>query len=482
MQSWGEEASQVFIKLPWNSLTTSTNEPLLVKLSPQQVPNSAGWTLSILATDTIGCWYEHLSTRQLIRRFGDAFLDSQDTQSQYSVGAFTGVGEEGEKQLKDGLDQLTSAVSQGNASVVVEHAAYEHIISITTPQFTFKFVTDSLESLASSALSQHLLTPLLGLSSALLSLVDGLPVSENGSLEAAIDSSARAERLKEGRACQTFFTVGSSALARWIQRFNGVKDKHILPVTISSSFRRPSPSPFASTANVSPSKPKRPRSPSPAISTLNSASASPQKKSISQQMLDHKSRAPGTVPDRIGWEDSQVPGESGSSRTGPRSSGRDRLESDGESGGKRSSKEKGKVKEQEEEEPGTDEEVSVDEESLPFPPAAQPQRMDVEVADQNPLNNDEGEEEPATDDDGETPGPPSQTDDNSQLPPTPVIVTPPPPPPKESNTSKEEKKKRDKEAELAAEKEARKQTLIKAKAAAEAKAKGAAAAKKKKKL
>ncbi|KAL8286541.1 hypothetical protein RQP46_004558 [Phenoliferia psychrophenolica] len=225
--SWGPEASDLLLKESWTCFATPDSESpnLLIKVHLQD-SSSKGLALSLLASDTRSCLYEHLNQRQLTRRFTDAFNDSQDSQSQ-AGGPFTGYGADGEQELRRGVHELVQAIRDGSAKVTLTRAAFENIITIQLPgSFGFRFVCDSLDNAAAEALSTHLLTPLLGLSSALLSLVTPAAI-DDGSLALAVDTSAKSERLKEGRACQVFFTEGGSALGRWVQRFNGTKESLI---------------------------------------------------------------------------------------------------------------------------------------------------------------------------------------------------------------------------------------------------------------
>jgi len=96
---------------------------------------------------------------------------------------------------------------------------------------TFRFVLFRLESESAACLASHLIRPLLGTSSALLSLLRQAVPDETeliGKLEPAIDSSGRAERLSEGRNCSTFFRVGGAGLLkRWEQSMLSAKSKNM---------------------------------------------------------------------------------------------------------------------------------------------------------------------------------------------------------------------------------------------------------------
>lgn len=120
MNAWGHEASDRLLRESWTCFQTG-EAPLLVKLGLDETPR--GLSLSFLATDTRSVHYEHLNERTLVARFADAFANSQlDTQSQPT---FATIGDEGDQQLRAGLNQLVSAVYDGTASVGVENSAYE---------------------------------------------------------------------------------------------------------------------------------------------------------------------------------------------------------------------------------------------------------------------------------------------------------------------------------------------------------------------
>jgi transposase-like protein len=99
------------------------------------------------------------------------------------------------------------------------------MIELRRPNFVFRIVCSSLRSASSACIAQHLITPLLGLSAALLTVCKEKVDEE--SLAHAVDTSARAERAKDGRAMKIVFERGGNATARWMQRYNAVKEKDI---------------------------------------------------------------------------------------------------------------------------------------------------------------------------------------------------------------------------------------------------------------
>lgn len=99
----------------------------------------------------------------------------------------------------------------------------QHIVTITLPgSFSFRFICDPLHTAAAACISTHLLVPLLGISSSLLSMVKE---EDTKALSEAVDASAKAKRLKEGRATRIFFDVGATAMGRWVQAHKGVKER-----------------------------------------------------------------------------------------------------------------------------------------------------------------------------------------------------------------------------------------------------------------
>lgn len=349
-------------------------------------------------------------------------------------------------------------------------------MTVTLPEFSFRFVCESLEKQAADALSTHLLTPLLGLSSALLSLVQNSAALEDGSLEAAVDASARAERLREGRAAQVFFGVGGSALSRWVQRFAATKERDmselkprllprantiltinasLVPITLSATSRRNSPIPSTS---------KHPApAPTPPIASTSSTKSPSKLKTIAKQILDHTSRQPGATADRVQWDDSQDSGAAG-----PRPS----FDARATGKGRASVRSREEDEEPEDASPDADADSA---ESFPFPPAQQPpssaSKMDVDSPDSATAGDGEADEdeEPVTDeDDG-----PSPTFAQSQSQPAPTPLTPP-----DSTAEAERKRQESKQKEHEMEVEARRQV----KAAQMARDKAAVGVKKKKKL
>ncbi|GAA5840929.1 hypothetical protein JCM9279_001263 [Rhodotorula babjevae] len=305
MSDWSE-AGQLLLPVPWSSF-----DGLLVKVLAR-----AG-QLSLMATDLDNVFFEALTPRQLNRRLEDA-LGTLNSQSQ-SQGIMVGIGDDGERLLRESVDALVSAVVDGSATVEISHEAFEHIVSITVPSsFTLRFLTTSLEHQSSPALASHLVTPLLGVCSSLLALLRDTSTDDSDLLrrvETAVDGSGQAERMQEGRAARRFIGVGGPALlGRWVQRSLGAKEKDLQPVTLSlptrSSTRLFSPS-ITSTASQAaapphPSPTKRRRSPSPILASP-SPSASPAKRapppSFASRMLDH--RAAMSTGERVAWDDSQ---------------------------------------------------------------------------------------------------------------------------------------------------------------------------------
>ncbi|GAA5915553.1 uncharacterized protein JCM6883_000291, partial [Sporobolomyces salmoneus] len=158
------------------------------------------------------------------------------------------------------------------------------------------------EGSRSSVIASHLIQPLLGTSSALLSLLRQDTPDEKeliGKLEPAIDSSGRAERLSPGRNCSTFFRVGGAGLLkRWEQSMLNAKTKRNDPLQLSLPASRPASNRIS-------------RQPTPSASrvTTPSQGLSPRKVSVSplernglaSKMLDHRSKSTG---EKVGWDDS----------------------------------------------------------------------------------------------------------------------------------------------------------------------------------
>lgn len=66
-----------------------------------------------MATDLVQVYIEEVTTRVLTQRLQRAINESQDTQSQTTLG----VGEEGERELRQATEQLVAAVQRGDAEV-----------------------------------------------------------------------------------------------------------------------------------------------------------------------------------------------------------------------------------------------------------------------------------------------------------------------------------------------------------------------------
>lgn len=108
----------------------------------------------------------------------------------------------------------------------------QHLVAITTPSgLVVRFLTTSLETASAAALAAHLVSPLLGVCSGLLSLLREHSDDDSAlcrRIEGAIDASGNAERIRDGRSAETFAKVGGPALlGRWIQRSTGARDKDV---------------------------------------------------------------------------------------------------------------------------------------------------------------------------------------------------------------------------------------------------------------
>lgn len=107
-----------------------------------------------------------------------------------------------------------------------------------------RFLTTSLQLVSAATLAAHLVSPLLGICSGLLSLLSehATPLgpavlTDTDSpdratlfkrIEGAIDASGSAERIKQGTAVETFARVGGpELLGRWIQHTLGVREKDL---------------------------------------------------------------------------------------------------------------------------------------------------------------------------------------------------------------------------------------------------------------
>ncbi|GAA5885284.1 hypothetical protein JCM16303_005986 [Sporobolomyces ruberrimus] len=297
MEPWTEALSDAFLPVEWFcSSTTSTN--LLIKLLYRREPRE----LALLATDLHGVFYESLNGRQLNRRIDDAVASSpSDTQAE-SIGVMAGVGDEGEELVVSVLEELVDAVKSGRARAELREEGFEQFVDVTLPSETvFRFVLFKLETESAQVLASHLIQPLLGTSSALLSLLRQDTTNEEAlvaKLEPAIDSSGRAERLSQGKNCSIFFRVGGAGLLkRWEQSLINPKTKRNDPLKLSL----PAPGSFATI----------PRQPVPSTSkqalSLDASpppsSSSRRKSGLVSKMFDHRSKSAG---ERIGWDDTQM--------------------------------------------------------------------------------------------------------------------------------------------------------------------------------
>ena len=218
-----------------------------------------------MATDLEQVYFESLTPRQLNRRLEDALgtLNAQSQSQTQGEGVMVGIGDEGERLLRESVDALITAVADGSARVDISHEAFEvrrslpepaadsqadpfpplqHIVSVTVPSsFTMRFLTTSLEHQSSAALAAHLVTPLLGVCSSLLALLRDASTDDADLLrrvETAIDGSGQAERMQEGRAARRFMGVGGPALlGRWLQRSLGAKEKDLRASSLLSLGR-----------------------------------------------------------------------------------------------------------------------------------------------------------------------------------------------------------------------------------------------------
>ncbi|GAA5975691.1 hypothetical protein JCM10908_005245 [Rhodotorula pacifica] len=312
-----DKLNRKFLPIPWASFP-SEDGPLLVKLLYQPAQNN----LAIMATDLQSVYYESLNSRQTNRRFEDALAASADTQSQsQSQDVMVGIGQEGEKVLHDLVEELLTSVASGIAKGRISHEAFEHLITLTTPSgHVVRFLTTSLEIASAAALAAHLVSPLLGICSGLLSLLrehseDDATLHKR--IESAVDASGSAERIKEGRAAETFDKVGGPALlGRWVQHTLGVREKDLIPINLSLPSRPPRPfSPFPPRSPATGSRTPRRRASSPPAaltppSAQQAAAGSPRPSpvkpspSLARRMLDYDSSA--ARGERIGFDDSQT--------------------------------------------------------------------------------------------------------------------------------------------------------------------------------
>ncbi|GAA6062381.1 hypothetical protein JCM10212_003190 [Sporobolomyces blumeae] len=311
MELWTDELSEAFAVVPWSSHSSPTSS-LLLKLLYRPEPTRS---LSLLATDlraSGAVYYETLSGRQLHRRVDDAVSTFGASQTD-SIGVMAGVGPEGEALVDRTLDALVEGVRTGKARAELSEEGFEHCVDICLPDgISFRFVLFHLEADSASVLARHLIQPLIGTSSALLALLRQRVPDEQtlrDEIESSVDSSARTERLSEGKTCSTWFRVGgASILQRFEQSLHGIKLNRIEPVQLSLPGQRHShpvaAGPVPSTSKGSPTTRPAPSSPRRISTPPRPASTSPSKRSgLAHQMLDHRSTSGGT---KVRWEDSQV--------------------------------------------------------------------------------------------------------------------------------------------------------------------------------
>ncbi|GAA5838988.1 hypothetical protein JCM3766R1_004549 [Sporobolomyces carnicolor] len=424
METWSEELSLSFMPLAWIcSSTTSSN--LLIKLLYQREPQ----TLTLLATDLRGVYYESLRGRQLNRRIDDAVASSSsDTQAE-SIGVMAGVGREGEALAERVLDELVDATTSGRAKAEMTEEGFDQFIDITLPSATqFRFVLFKLETESAQILATHLIEPLLGTSSALLSLVRHDTPEETDlvtKLEPAIDASGRAERLSPGKNCSTFFRVGGAGLLkRWEQSVMNAKTKRNDPLQLSLPAPRPAQSRSVGRAETISRTPAT----NEPLAGPSRGDDSPSKQSrLASKMLDHRSKTAG---EKVGWEDSQ-PSEVQTIRQ----NGKDR--DDVEMRDDRS--EMSDARSEPEEEPATDEEAEVSSRS-----ASKPDRGSLARATPPPTLR--------------SPGPTDAHPNRSSpamsrasaVPPSPTIHSPPSIPPEDVEEKKAKKKRKAEEEEAEA--------------------------------
>ncbi|GAA6027908.1 hypothetical protein JCM8097_001776 [Rhodosporidiobolus ruineniae] len=370
MDNW-EDVDAHFLPLPFTSLA-SPDGPLLVKLLYH--PD----TLAVCATDLTRVYFEGLNRRKLLRRIEDALSSGNEPAPE---GVTVGIGEDGEALLRRTVDTLMEAVTSGTAKAELTDAGFEFILKLTVKnRFTFTFVTDSLGPNSAAVLATHLITPLLGTTASLLSLLQKTVPDEEAlrrGIQEEVDASGDVERRDEGRAVSRFMKLGGSRMvSRWVKRSLGAKEDDIEPLALSL----PSYTPRSRSPGPSPSKRRATRSPTTASSPphkLTAASPSSSARpfsSIAHQMLDHRG---GKHGDKVGWDDSQslTPVPEGSSRASDKGKGRAR-EKEG----------------MEEDEPPVQVERSADEEEPPtddeagsLPPAAQPTPSDAHPASSPPF-------------------------------------------------------------------------------------------------
>ncbi|GAA5950105.1 hypothetical protein JCM3765_004198 [Sporobolomyces pararoseus] len=363
METWSESLSQAFLPIEWfNSSSSPSSTNLLIKLLYQPEPRQ----LNLLATDLHGVWYESLQGLQLNRRIDDAVASSSSETQSESIGMMAGVGRDGEELAERVLEELVDGVRSARAKVIFKEEGFEQFIDISLPSETvFRFVLFKLETESAQILASHLIQPLIGTSTALLSLLRQDTPQENdliAKLEPAIDSSGRAERLSQGKNCSTFFKVGGAGLLkRWEQSTINPNLKKSDPLQLSLPAPRPPRSP-----RKPPFSPKKLRTPSPESSPRNSSLSPSKRTGLASKMLDYRSKSTG---EKISWDDSQSQDRSTKDKGKQREveSEEERMEVD-----PRQFEEK--REEEEEEEPATDEEAQITSQStstLPLIEAAQ---------------------------------------------------------------------------------------------------------------
>ncbi|GAA5950176.1 hypothetical protein JCM3765_004228 [Sporobolomyces pararoseus] len=344
METWSESLSQAFLPIDWfNSSSCPSSTNLLIKLLYQPEPRQ----LNLLATDLHGVWYESLQGRQLNRRIDDAVASSSSETQSESIGMMAGVGREGEELAERVSEELADGVRSGRAKVIFKEEGFEQFIDITLPSETvFRFVLFKLETESAQILASHLIQPLIGTSTALLSLLRQDTPQEKeliAKLEPAIDSLGRAERLSQGKNCSTFFKVGGAGLLkRWEQSMINSNPKKSDPLQLSL----PAPRPPRSPPRKPTFSPTKLSTPSPKFSPRNSSLSPSKRTGLASKMLDYRSKSTG---EKISWDDSQ------SQERNPKDKGKEReVESEEE----RMNVEPREV-EQEEEERATDEEAQI---------------------------------------------------------------------------------------------------------------------------
>lgn len=179
-----------------------------------------------------------MNQRNLVKRIGHALNESQETQSQQQ-GAF-GAGDEGERELRERLEEVIKGIREGEAEVKLDtrgsevrltartcaqeaHTRPQAILTVSLPSsFTIQFVLDSLDDGSGPFLASQLITPLLGLSTSLVGLLKEESSAQPDLLakvQDALDATGTAEYNQEGRACNTLLRNGGGGMMqRWAQR------------------------------------------------------------------------------------------------------------------------------------------------------------------------------------------------------------------------------------------------------------------------